>query len=223
MSLVTIEQVINNRNKELMRKKAENELLNKQIKTQQIRLQQLTDNLSTIKEALKFLEVLANSRRSNMKSQIEKVVSEALTLIYGNEYSIELVYDTKNNRSNMEIELVRNSPVGIVRRKMEGFGGGVSDTISVPLRLLVLLASRKTDKVCILDECYKHVSPDLIDRVAEFINQVSHNLGLQIIMCSHHEIMKDVADVAWKIEDVNGRAECERYNKKIIEGKSEKI
>ena len=89
---------------------------------------------------------------------------------------------------------------------MSGFGGGVSDCISVPLRLLVLLGSKQTGRICILDECYKHVDPERIELVSKFIQQISKKLGIQIILCSHHDVMRDGADVVYEIIDNNGES-----------------
>jgi ABC-type Mn2+/Zn2+ transport system ATPase subunit len=70
----------------------------------------------------------------------------------------------------------------------------------VPLRLLVILGS-KTDKVCVLDESYKQVNPERVELVSQFIKQVSEELGLQIVMMSHHESMRSSVDRAFWLAD----------------------
>jgi len=199
-----VEGILKGRRTTLTRLQIENQTLDRQIAQHVEKVKSRVSQLEMGQEALQFLENVANSRRGAMKAQIENVVTEALSFIYGDTYRIELVYDVKNNRSFMEIELVKETPQGPVRRQMDGFGGGVSDTISVPLRLLVLLASRQTDPVCILDECYKHMDLTRVDRVAEFMCDVSHRLALQVIMLSHHVAMHEVADSAWHVTDKDG-------------------
>jgi len=205
--LAIVEEALKSRKEDLFRLKVENEALDKQIEKNAKRILECTTQLEIGQEALQFLEDVANTRRGVMKSQIEKIVSEALALIYGPSYRVELVYDVKNNRSSMEIELVRKTADGEVRTGMNLHGGGVSDTISVPLRLLVLLASRQTDRVCLLDEPWKYMDlTERIERVAEFVGEVSRRLGLQMVMCSHHEIMHSTANSAWHVADDNGKA-----------------
>jgi len=206
MSLAIVEETLKTRHEAHTRLLVENETLDRQIDQNANKVAQCATQLDLGQRALQFLEDVANSRRSGMKAQVESVVTEALSLIYGDDYSIELVYNVKNNRSFMEVELVKKTNAGEVRRQMNGFGGGVSDTISVPLRLLVLLASRQVDRICILDECYKHVDPNRIERVAEFIKEISVKLDLQIIMCSHHEAMQYTADSVWMIQDDRGKS-----------------
>lgn len=208
----SVKNILEKRKKELLRKHVENESIDKQIDSYENSNYELIEKLKVGQSAVQFLEDVANSRRYAMKSQIENIVSEALKLIYGDAYSIELVYDVKNNRSFMDIELVKNTFYGDVHRNMNGFGGGVSDTISVPLRLLIILASRQTDRVCVLDECWKHMDGYRIERVANFIQDITSRLGMQIIMFSHHEIMKEYADLSYKIVDDNGKAIISKYD-----------
>jgi DNA repair exonuclease SbcCD ATPase subunit len=164
------------------------------------------ERLSIVRQATEFLEGVANSRRGVMKIKIEEVVSEALRLIYGGDYRVELSYSVKNNRSNLDIEMVRDTPGGEVRREIGGFGGGVADTISVPLRLMVLLGSRQNSRICVLDECYKHMDAERIETVAEFLKALADRLGMQIVICTHHEIIQDRADVTFQVTESQGKS-----------------
>ncbi len=197
---------IQDRTQQLVAKKAENKFINGEISTNADRMRVNGEQLETCKGALVFLETLANSRRSTIKTKIESVLTEAIKMIYGEQYHVELVYSVKNNRSHMDIEVVKKTPLGIVQRTMEGFGGGISDCLSVPLRLLVLLGSKQSDKVCILDEAYKHVDVDRVENVANFIKNIAKKLGVQIILLSHHEAMVSVADSVFQIKDDNGKS-----------------
>jgi hypothetical protein len=195
------------RTKELERQKAENALLSRQAAEAEKGMEEAAGKLSVGQDALLFLEKVANSRRGAMRSRIEDVVTEALRLLYGPDYSVELTYSMKNNRSCLDIELVRAAKVGEVRRGMGGFGVGVADTISVPLRLMVLIGSKQTDRVCLLDECWKHVDPERVELVGQFIRVLSGQLGIQIILCSHHEALRDKADKTYLVSEDGGRSD----------------
>jgi ABC-type glutathione transport system ATPase component len=209
-----IENDLKTKKETLIRMQAENDLLSRKIKTNLDRIVESTEKLEIGQEALQLLEDVANSRRSAMKDKIEKIITEALQLIYGSDYSVELEYDVKNNRSFLDIKMIKQIDGGHVKRNMAGFGGGVCDTISVPLRLLVLIGSKQTDKIAVLDECYKHVDPERIEYVSEFLKDISQKLGIQLILCSHHEIMRDQADAVYEISDDNGKSVIK--NKAIV-------
>jgi DNA repair exonuclease SbcCD ATPase subunit len=193
-------QIVAERRKALERKKGENDLLQRQIDERKTKMHEAAGSLVIGQEALQFVEDVANSRRGSMRGRIESIVSEALQLVYGKGYTVELAYEVKNNRSFMDVNLVIQTPAGEVRRTMDGFGGGVSDTISIPLRLLVLLGCRKTDMVCVLDEAYKHIGNDQVESVASFLSEISKMLGVQIIFCSHHEIMESFSDKTFTVK-----------------------
>lgn len=201
---MTAQQTLETRKVELSRKRAENDLLNRQITSSEKRIMELVSSLDVSKEALAFLTDLADGRRGAMKGKIESVVTEALRMIYGNSYRVELNYAFKNNRSSLEIEMVRETHIGDVRRDMSGFGGGVADTISVPLRLMVLCGSKQTDKVVILDECWKHIDPGRIELVGKFLRALSEQLGLQVLFATHHLPLQQFADRVYNTSEKDG-------------------
>jgi DNA repair exonuclease SbcCD ATPase subunit len=205
------QQILDSRKKELATKQAENDLLKRQVEAMGKKILELVDSLKLGQEGLAFCEDLANSRRGAMKGKIEAVITEAVRLIYGDTYRVELSYSVKNNRSCLEIEMVRNTPAGEVRRDMGGFGGGMADTISVPLRLMVLMGSKQTDKVCILDECWKHMDLERVEMVGKFLRLLSDRLGMQIIVCSHHEKIRDFADRTYEVAEENGTSKVEAF------------
>lgn len=199
-----IRKVLGGRKAELAKKRAENDLLNRQITEMENRIMSLVGNLGVGQEASAFLEELANGRRGAMKGRIESVVTEALRMVYGDSYRIELSYGMKNNRSSLEIEMVRQTPDGDVKRDMNGFGGGVADTISVPLRLMVLVGSKQTDKVCVLDECWKHIDVVRIEMVGQFLRVLAEKLGMQVVFLTHHQALRQYADRTYEVSESSG-------------------
>jgi len=209
--MIQARQLLDDRKKELSRKEAENDLLKRQVETMGNKIIALVDSLKMGQEGLAFCEELANSRRGAMKGKIETVITEAVRLMYGDSYRVELSYSVKNNRSCLEIEMVRDTPAGEVRRDMGGFGGGMADTISVPLRLMVLMGSKQTDKVCILDECWKHMNLERVELVGKFLRLLSDRLGMQIVICSHHEKIREFADRTYEVTENSGVSKVEAF------------
>ena len=190
-----IEQMKN----DLLKKEAHNQVIIKQLDENDTKLNKLITKLKLGQDALQFVENVSMSRRNNVKSKIENVITEALQIIYGKEYSVQLKYDVKNNRSYCEIEVIKVGEDITVIRDVDGNGGGISDTTSVPLRLLLLVASNKMGGTVILDEAYKHVDGNKIEAVGEFLKTIADKLNLQIIMCTHHEKLKTYADTVHEV------------------------
>lgn len=203
------QQILETRKTQLATEQAENGLLNRQQADINKQIQNLVGQLKVGQEALAFLTDLADGRRGAMKVKIETIVSEALKLIYGPSYRVELSYSHKNNRSCLDIEMVRDTPAGVVRRDIGGFGGGVADTISVPLRLMVLMGSKQTDRVCVLDECWKHMDEERIELVGKFLRVLADQLKIQIVICSHHNKLRDFADRIYEVSENGGVSKVE--------------
>jgi ABC-type dipeptide/oligopeptide/nickel transport system ATPase component len=209
MTLGSVKVEYGSRLKELNRKRAENDLLNRQISSFEQRIMELAEGLMLAKDAQTFLVELADGRRGSMKGKIESVITEAMRLIYGPSYRAELSYSNKNNRSNLEVEMVRDTPLGEVRRDINGFGGGMADTMSTPLRLMVLVGSKKTDRVCVLDECWKHIDVARIEKVGQFLRVLSDRLKMQILFCTHHLQLQSVASQVYQISEVDGKSKVD--------------
>jgi len=207
-----IDLVLSERLSQLQRKESENDLMNRQIEESQKSIEDLFDKMEVINKALQFLENVANSRRGVMKEKIEDVVTEAIRMIYGESYRLEIGYSMKNNRSSMDMEMVRDTPDGEVRRAMGGFGLGLADCISVPIRLLVLLGSRQAEKICILDECYKHLDEEQVHLAGEFLRVLTDKLGIQIINLSHHKRLREYSDKSFLISEEHGVSQVEELS-----------
>ena len=185
-------------------KRAKQDALIDRIKKQEIDYEELKKDFLLLQDSVQFLNDLANSRRNNIKEKLELILSEAVQCIYGAGHSVVMEYDTKRNRSHLDFFLYKETEDGLVKRTMEGFGGGIADCISVPLRLLVLIGSKQTDKVCVLDECFKHVSVTKAEKVGQFLKDISEKLNVQIIMASHQEGVKNSSDKLIQLENNGG-------------------
>lgn len=198
-----MKEKIENYKKKLEKKILEQEIIQNKINELDERLSKLSVDLQIGQESLQFVEDISNSKRNIFKSTLESLITEAVREIYGLEYRIELDYSIKNNRSYVDIVLSYDKEKGTVRRTMEGFGGGMSDVISVPLRLLVILSSKNTDRVCILDEAYKHVDLERIEFVGKFLKTIANKMDMQILMSTHHEDLQKEADKIFFLEEKN--------------------
>lgn len=204
MNYQDVKEKFDEKSKNLLIRRAKHESHKEMIERMKEEVVETLEEFELLQDSVQFLNDIANSRRGNMKGKIESIITEAVQLIYGSDLSVSMEYKTKNNRSHLDFKLIKKTANGDVSRNMSGFGGGVADAISVPLRLLVLLGSKQTERVCVLDECYKHVSKERIQNVAEFLKDISDKLGVQLIMSTHADEIKKIADRNIELENVNG-------------------
>lgn len=158
-------------------------------------------NIDSRVEAINFIEGVASQERIAVKEKVEKLITDCLHEVYDDSYSVEFDYGVKGNKTSVEISMVRRCEDGmVVKRQIDGFGGGVADTIALPLKLIVLLNDGECDKVLVTDEPGKHLDTTRVAKFAKFVQTISHKLGVQIIMSSHWEVMAKYSDAVYTIE-----------------------
>ncbi len=162
-------------------------------------------------KAIEYVERVASEERLDVKERIEELITSCLHEVYDDSYSIEFCYGMRASRTSVEITLVRRCPDGlVVQRDIDGFGGGVADSISLPLKVVVLLNDDSIAKVLIADEPGKHLDQGRVEKFAKFLKVISNRLGIQIIMSSHHVCMDDYADSINYISLVGSESKIEK-------------
>lgn len=198
VNLKEYEDVIRKIENELIIFKNDNQNFKKEIDSLTEDIERRTEELKYAIESIEFIESAANHERSLIKDKVETVITDALKEIYGVEYSIIFDYTMKRNKTSVDIYLVKKTPLGDIIRKQDGFGGGVSDIISLPLKLLVLMALQKNAKVLIADEPGKHMD-ERVEQFALFLKNVSEKLGIQIIILTHFQSMTEFSDNVFEV------------------------
>ncbi len=211
MDFQTLKNQLATRKQEFLARKAANDYLKSERDKHAASSAEVGKSLDISRAASEFLVSLANQRRSGSRTAIEKASTDALSSIYGVDYSVKLDASQKANRSNLDILVARRTPDGLVERGIEGVGGGVADTVSLPLRLMVLARS-DTDNVAVLDECWKHLDVNRIGNVGKLLKNISKGLDMQIIFATHHHGLEKYADKVFEVSEEDGvsKVEAER-------------
>lgn len=155
----------------------------------------ILENIQTRVKAIDYIEKVAYIERNQVKTKVQQLITSCLRSVYDDSYSVQFNYGIKGSRTSVDIQLVKKCPDGIlIRRGIQGIGGGVSDSISLPLKLIVLLNDKEYEKILIVDQPGKHLDLDRVPKFASFLKKISKELGVQIIMSSHHQGIEEYAD-----------------------------
>jgi len=80
-------------------------------------------------------------------------------------------------------------------------GGGAADIVSLICFLTLNYLKRSENKASILlDEPTKFLSEGKSEKSGEFLKEMSQYLNRQIIMVTHQQTLKDIADIAYRLE-----------------------
>lgn len=164
--------------------------------------------------------------RQQLKTRIEQTVTAALAAIFNDstmKFEIEMSTIGGKPAADWRVvscykipakagdEDVKLSAYTVVASPEDAKGGGVTDVVSLALRLALLELSRpKPGGPVLLDEPAKMVSQEYLPNLAEFLKQYAAKTGRQIIMVTHHDVLADVADVGYKVTQENGVSEVAR-------------
>jgi hypothetical protein len=138
-------------------KASERNLYRLQLAEHETDLEAITVKMDTYQKVMILLQKTSDYARSQMKTTIEYIVTNALQVVFGQEIRFEVELGTRAGAPTAEFYVVDEA--GLRYKPMDARGGGLVDVICTALRLSVLeLYQPKIDGPLILDEAGKHVS-----------------------------------------------------------------
>jgi DNA repair ATPase RecN len=154
-----------------------------------------------------ILQEIAVQTQRELEFRISHLVTCALEAVFDDPYEFRVHFDIKRGQTSVSFGFFRD---GFEVDPMNGAGVGAVDVASFALRLSVLgLIGGKVDRVLILDEPFKHLSVDLQDRAGEILRDLSHEMGVQVIMITHEDRIADYADRTFQVVRSHGVSQCQ--------------
>lgn len=156
--------------------------------------------------------------REQLKTRVEQTVTAALQAVFEDtrlEFKIELKTQAGKPAAEWQVVSQYNQADGtkatVAANPEDARGGGITDVVSLALRLALLeLARPKPEGPVLLDEPGKMISQEYIPNLAAFLKQYAQRTRRQIVLVTHHEALADVADVAYRVEQRDGISEVVR-------------
>ncbi|MGE4274085.1 MAG: hypothetical protein AB7E31_14685 [Desulfitobacterium sp.] len=210
--LAALENKLSNLRSNLDKAKGMRDLLEKQKSQKEAELLAIEKNISTWEQVQLLLSKSSEFAREQLKQKIEETVTAALRSVFedpGISFNIELTQGANPSASWQVISSYKDFEVAA--NPEDARGGGVTDVVSLALRLSLLeLARPKHEGPVILDEPGKMISREYLPNVAAFLSKYGEKTGRQIVMVTHHGILADAADMAWFVQQQLGVSRAER-------------
>lgn len=166
-----------------------------EIEKIEVKIKELLEKIQLVVDSINFVEEIAHKSRGEVKTKIEALTSLAMKVVYNENYGVLFDYGVSGNKTAVEIFIVKKRSDGkIIKRTIDGHGGGCSDVLSIPLKLMVLLSESSVDKILCLDESGKFLDEVRVEKFGEFLKRISLDFGVQIILVTHWESMVNYAD-----------------------------
>ena len=167
--------------------------------------QQLLTNLEGCRE---LMNIVGTACQEQVKSVVEKLVSEALQAVFGDNYGFELELKIVRNQPEIYMYVIRDGQKFTLKEEL---GGGIVDLVSFVMRIVLWsISTPRSASVMILDEPGKFISKDLQELFGEVIIELSRMLGIQFVVISHEEELIGIADISYKVVLCEGVSTVER-------------
>jgi len=179
--------------------------LQEKIDTKSAEVEELKQLVEDLLDAQEVMNITGTVAQEEFEGYIEGMVTEALQMVFGPEYSFEIQTEIVRNQPETRFFVVED---GIrLPTKEDSVGGGMLDLVSMVLRVVVWsIHEHRTRPVMLLDEPGKNLDRNKIDQFVEMIKKFHELLGIQFIIVTHDNKIIEMADRAFKVTRSEGTA-----------------
>jgi DNA repair exonuclease SbcCD ATPase subunit len=174
--------------KRLDRFKGRRDYVQSQIEDIRVSLEEERSENESTEQAKEIIKSIAVETQREVGIKLGHIVTLAIEAIFGERrYDFEVSFVEKRGRSETEFWLIE--PETGERMSPFDVGGSVVDIICIALKIAVWSLS-KTINLLVLDEPFRFLSTRLHENAARFLDKVSKELDLQIILITHNDGLK---------------------------------
>lgn len=149
--------------------------------------------------ALEIVKQVGLLTQKQLEYHLAEQVSLAMEAVFDNPYQLKVNFQEKRGKTEAEILFVKG---GLEFPPLGNAGGGTIDVASLALRIAYwsMRRDKKIRPLLLLDEPFSQLKGEIANRRAlSIIQEISHKLGLQIIMISDERVSREdiIANADW--------------------------
>ena len=187
----------NAKKEQVMRMVGERDAMLVRLQAGKTKIADLEAKESKYEKCISTMQQLSNIMKTNIIKKVETLVSQGLKEIINEDLKFVVRYATQRNAIQAKYKLYdekTKKDYDIIN----SFGGGIADIISI-LQRIIFIYQFDTAKVLVLDESGKWISGSCQQKFGQFLRDISHQLGIQIILITHrHEVLSE-ADAVFDV------------------------
>jgi len=189
------------------RRRWEYERLTAEKQATEEELAQVSAKERVVTLAREVFQHAAEAAREQAKQSVERVVTQALQVVFGPEISFAVSLEERRDQPEADFAVVSTygGTTPVRTDPTEARGGGIVDVISLALRSVLLERTRMGGPL-VLDEPGKHVSEEYSRPLGELIRAISEDTGRQIIIVTHNSELAETGELAYRVELRNGES-----------------
>jgi len=183
--------------------RAQRDLLESQLSSAEGKRSALARLLESQELAHALIQSVAQETQGQLKIHIEDIVQSALDVCFPEQYEFHMEFEMKRDKTECDLYVVKD---GEKMNPTDSNGGGLTDAISTGLRIACLCLSQN-DRTIVMDEPMKFLSSNLKPVMAELLKELSHRLGIQLIVVTHDPEFAAIADRTFEVKQKEGKSE----------------
>jgi DNA repair exonuclease SbcCD ATPase subunit len=180
----------------LTEKEIEYNLAKKKTLKSKLQLKIIENKLIELEKIKIIILEIAKQSKEEIKEYIENIVTNALQIVYGNEYSFEMNIHQKRDQEEIYFYLARNDGTLLEFRK-DTVAGGMVDIAHLGLRLAIL-SIINAEPILLLDEPLKFLGKYSY-MGGQILKELSKEFNLQILLITHDQELVNIADKVFEI------------------------
>jgi len=155
-----------------------------------------------------IIQIVAQATQNELEYRICEPVSLALAAVFNNPYKMSAKFEI-TGRGTTECRLAFERNDNLIK-PLEASGGGPVDVASFALRVGSWSLAQPRSRACLcLDEPFRFISREKMPLAGKMLQEISKQLGLQIIMISHITELISCADRLIEVSIKNGISRAE--------------
>jgi DNA repair exonuclease SbcCD ATPase subunit len=159
----------------------------------------LQRNRNRLEQAMECVKLVGLRTQQQLEFRISDLVSMALSLVY-EEKSYEFITRFVQRRQKSECDILFSRGGQEIDEPMDSSGGGTVHIAAFALRVVSwVLQSPRTNNVLLLDEPFPGLDPLRMNLASNMLSEISKQLNLQIICCTHSTELAECADKVFNV------------------------
>ena len=204
--VVVVDDRLQGLQRELARHEGAREAVAASLAEAEERVEATGDESAILDTVLERLTGMGKVWERKFQESTATIVSEGLSLVFGQELQLQIKPSTKADMSAVEFVLVKD---GQEEEIMTGQGGGYVNVIAFLLRVLLIVAARPLLRLLlVMDEPFAQLSQEFQEPAAEMVAALTERLGFQVVMVTHERDFASVADVAYSFQVVRNATQA---------------
>lgn len=192
-----MEKMIQELSQLITEKNIELNIAKRKLLSSKLKLKKLQRRLLEFEKAKALILELAKQSKQDIKIYLENIVTNALQIVYGKEYSFVIEIEPKKDQE--EIHFYLKVDDNLLEPRKDTVAGGMLDIMSIGLKIGVV-SLINSEPVLFFDEPLKNLGAYSFIG-ANILKEFSKEFSLQVLLITHDNALMEVADKVYQIGD----------------------